>query len=320
VIAKTLHAACVALLFLFLCFGALGQVISRCGVFTVDRETLASIRERTQAQGLVSRRVASVFRSARELRVEIPIAFHVITDGSVGRVSNEQLRQQVELLNTAYASSGFSFVLRSRETVDRPEWFLMEPDGQAEQDAKQELGVRTDRALNIYVANSSYLGYARWPWELASKPALDGVVIRSDTLPVRDPLAVPYSEWNLGMTAVHEVGHWLGLLHTFDTVDPRTVSGCDPGDEVADTPATAMEHYGPSDLDSACPVSVFDTCPEMPGSDPIDNYMEYSADRCLTHFTVGQAERMLTMVRTYRASLIDNAALERALDSADALQ
>jgi hypothetical protein len=99
------------------------------------------------------------------------------------------------------------------------------------------------------------------------------------------------SPYNLGGTATHEVGHYLGLYHTFQ-------GGCDTGscsttgDNVCDTPAQ-------STATSGCP-SGKDTCPAT-GLDPIHNYMDYSTDICYTNFTAGQDTRMNGMVNTYRS-------------------
>ncbi|MFY0540235.1 M43 family zinc metalloprotease [Nannocystis pusilla] len=95
--------------------------------------------------------------------------------------------------------------------------------------------------------------------------------------------------FDLGDTAVHEVGHWAGLYHTFQ-------GGCsgdldDGGDRVADTPSEALPAFGcPEDLDS---------CP-MPGKDPIHNFMDYGDDACIDHFTHGQVARMEYQLTVYR--------------------
>ncbi|KAF5131224.1 Extracellular metalloprotease [Metarhizium anisopliae] len=80
-----------------------------------------------------------------------------------------------------------------------------------------------------------------------------------------DGIMIP-AYWLYGdrkQTVVHEVGHWFGLLHTFN-------DDCNGnGDEIDDTPA----HADASEGCSAMPP--LDTCPGKPGNDPVHNPMNY---------------------------------------------
>jgi hypothetical protein len=91
-------------------------------------------------------------------------------------------------------------------------------------------------------------------------------------------------DYSHGDTGTHEVGHWLNLFHTFD-------GGCSRGDEVADTPDEASPDYDCTEGRDTCP---------SPGLDPIHNYMDYSDDLCLTEFSDGQRDRMVSSWAEYR--------------------
>jgi len=121
------------------------------------------------------------------------------------------------------------------------------------------------------------------------------------------------SPYNLGGTASHEVGHWVGLYHTFQGgCDGGNCSGA--GDLVCDTP-------GEGTATSGCPGNK-DTCPEA-GLDPVHNYMDYSTDICYNNFTPGQDSRADFMMSTYRpaigsARLASQSASFKAAKSAEA--
>jgi hypothetical protein len=229
---------------------------------------------------------ASVAWSGAVIRVYV----HVIKKGAGeanGDVPQARIEQQIDVLNAAYAGTGFSFELAGVTRTTNAAWYKMGPGTAAEANAKAALGVGGPDVLNLYLANPSggLLGWATFPWQYAGDATDDGVVLRSGTLPGGS--AAPYNE---GDTATHEVGHWLGLYHTFQGGCQKSASG--GGDHVADTPAERSPAYG-------CPVGR-DSCTGLSGADPVLNFMDYTDDACMDWFTWGQVDRMEAAWKAYR--------------------
>ena len=213
----------------------------------------------------------------------VRVHWHTITDGSAGVLTPSAIANQVSVLNRAYAGSGFSFTLASTTTTDNASWYGgLDFDSSQERAMKTALHVGTKRDLNVYTAAlaDDLLGWATFPKTTLDR--MDGVVLLDASLP--GGAAAPY---NLGDTATHEVGHWLNLHHTFR-------GGCSRiGDYVSDTPPEASPASG-------CPTGR-DTC-SLAGLDPIRNFMDYSIDSCMDHFTPGQRTRMQNSWLAFRAS------------------
>ena len=219
----------------------------------------------------------------------INVYWHVINNGSGianGDIPSSQITASIDVLNSAYAATGWSFTLAGTDRTTNAAWYTAGMGTSAETAMKNALRVGTADDLNIYSANpgGGLLGWATFPSSYASKPKDDGVVLLYTSVPGGS--AAPY---NLGDTATHEVGHWMGLYHTFQGGCAKQASG---GDGVSDTPAERSPAYG-------CPVGR-NSCTNIAGNDPITNFMDYTDDACMDRFSAGQDTRMDTFFTTYR--------------------
>ncbi|MEP2235750.1 zinc metalloprotease [Hyphomonas sp.] len=242
------------------------------------------------------------------LGVTIPVRFiHVLDEDGSGDITQEQRADQIDVLNKAYEDAGITFTYEESEVTEvrNRQFFTMGHGSLAERQCKsQNQAVDPRLGLNFYTANpgGGLLGWATFPYQMEGDPDMDGVVMLHTTLP--GGTMEPY---NLGNTAVHEVGHWLGLYHTFQ-------DGCfPPGDEVTDTPAHSGPNFGkPADHEQP-----HNLCPTAPaGSEcPIHNYMNYVDDDWMNEFTSGQTARIFAQIGLFRTDLLGGTAIESAARS-----
>ncbi|KAL8950594.1 MAG: hypothetical protein Q9222_003374 [Ikaeria aurantiellina] len=224
----------------------------RCGTDSPSPELLAA------AQSMAIRPTAA---AARTLNVNV--YFHVVTTSAKqGSVTQAQLNNQLSVLNRSYGPSGITFTLVSSDFTVNNNWATGNYDSQM----KPALRKGTYKDLNVYFLSDlggGLLGICNFPTNASPGSSTynqDGCDVLAQSVP-----GGTATNYNLGGTATHEIGHWFGLFHVFQG------SACTgAGDRVSDTPIQKTSTSG-------CPSSK-DSCPNQSGLDSIHNYMDYSYD------------------------------------------
>ena len=225
--------------------------------------------------------------------ITINVQFIHICDGDEGKITAAQRTNQIKVLNDDFRDHQIQFTYDEQATkeVNNQQWFRMDHRSAAERQAKTALQVAPETNLNFYTAgfpvNSGLLGWATFPDELAGDRVRDGVVLLHGTLPGGH--SAPF---NLGRTGTHEIGHWLGLFHTFQ-------GGCNGiGDHIGDTVAHSRPNFGKpavGDPHNAC---------DQNEDAPVQNYMNYTDDDWMNHFTERQGGRMREQIAIFRPDLL----------------
>ena len=256
----------------------------------------------------------------------IPTVVHVVYRNATENISNAQVISQIDALNKDFrklnpdvsqvpsawtglaADVGIEFCLANRDpqgnlttgitrTSSSQASFDISNENMKFDNSGGKSAWPTDQYLNIWVCNldGTLLGYAQFPGQ--GSPSTDGVVIDFDDFGTTGTATPPF---NLGRTATHEVGHWLGLYHIWGD-EPQ----CSQDDGVSDTPQQKDKNYG---------------CPSFPqgssqaggscsGANPgamFMNYMDYVDDACMYMFTNGQKANMLAALTQQRAALLNS--------------
>ncbi len=245
----------------------------------------------------------------------IPVVVHVVFNSDTENIADDQVTSQIDALNRDYR-------LNNSDTSNAPDvWknlptdalvqFEMastDPDGNATDGITRTKTDQTsfstddavkssatggadpwpsDKYLNLWVCKLSggLLGYAQFP---GMPPETDGVVILNTAFGTTGSARAPF---DMGRTAVHEVGHWIDLRHIWG--DSNNCSGTD---FVDDTPNAQMPNFGK-------PTFPHVSCSNDPNGDMFMNYMDYVDDDTMIMFTPGQVSRMHAALEGTRASI-----------------
>ncbi|KAL3442584.1 hypothetical protein BJX65DRAFT_298866 [Aspergillus insuetus] len=235
--------------------------------------------------------------------IEIATWFHVVSSKASGDVVSEQmLNTQLLYLQEAYQNATITYRLEGVTRQINDKWARNED----ELVMKDSLRRGSYRTLNVYFQTdlqaptggaqghqlglteqlaTSVLGFCTLPdpainiTSPRSSYVKDGCNVLARTMP-----GGSLAHYNRGGTAIHEIGHWNGLLHTFEG---ESCSPDNEGDYIDDTPQESVPTDG-------CP-AIKDSCPDMAGVDPVHNFMDYSSDECYERFTPAQIRRMRDM-------------------------
>lgn len=312
-------------------FSAKAQQTERCATDIKLQELFASdpdaIQRFWQNENQLQQIIASNSGGGRNIIITIPVVFHIIHSGQpIGtglNLSAAQIQSQIDVLNEC-------FRMKNADTALIPSWFLdrkadvqiefclalYEPNGNlaATPGITRHVYANTNnfdtnikpatqwdptRYLNFWTTTltNNILGYGTipglFPWNE------DGVVL--DYRRVGKAPDNPNAGANdRGRTAVHEVGHWLGLFHTFqDSCKGMTPQTCNlQGDFICDTPPEKEATYGAPNL-------LQNTCNETPvdEKDMWMNYMDYVDDNQMHMFTQDQRARMQATLLGYRSGI-----------------
>ncbi len=250
----------------------------------------------------------------RALLLTIPVVVHVLYKDAAQNISDAQIASQIDVLNRDYralnitylppyfdslkADIEIEFCLASVDPLGNPTNGITRTSTAGGQilgyfsplgeDAKfDSLGGKnawpTDEYLNLWVCDlfPGLLGYAQFPGGIANT---DGVVLTTTSFGTVGNINTLTPG---GRTAVHEIGHWLGLRHIWGDDN-----NCTGSDSIADTP----NHTVSSQQD--CNININTCANEDPfwglfdPTDMVQNYMDYSNDTCMGMFSKGQKQRM----------------------------
>jgi PKD repeat protein len=306
---RTMKNSCLVIYFLYsISFSVIGQIESAPCAF--DR--LTNNTSINNSEVIIRNGIKSLPKN-HDIKV-IPVVVHIFHEGGTENISDAQIQSQITVLN-----EDFGKLLGSNgdgNGVDTEVRFCLakiDPNGNCTNGIVRVKSSLTNhktyerpllklvsfwdntKYLNIYIVKSipgGTLGYSSFP---GGPPDEDGLVVRHNYFGKTGTAAS-----SLGRTGTHEVGHWLGLYHTFNNSCGTDI--CNDGDYVCDTPPVLTANFSCNPINSCS-----NDNPDL--QDQIENYMDYTPEACSNMFTAGQSDRILSSLINLRSLIWTNANL-----------
>ena len=252
----------------------------------------------------------------------LPVVFHIMHNGGPENISDADVLRSLDFTNQAMANTdyydqgtgvatGIQLCLARRTPDNQPTTGItrtVAPDyvdleATAEDRDMKDLARWDPREyVNVYVVREicglgigcGVAGYAYYPG--AHGGAVDGIVVEARWLTNNEAAA---------SVLVHELGHYLGLRHTFD-------GGCvnddctRDGDRVCDTPPDQSKVAVPCGGSVNSCTTDTDSGFATDQDDMFINYMDYGYWACYSAFTAGQRDRMYFFLEGIRGSLLES--------------